>query len=153
MGNGLIKEFLIVFFAGILPLFLAYSLNGMDFMINILEGLMAQDFILYYSMIAGALALAYSFVHYRIRFSNEIMACLHKNSAIILLESASGFLSIMRLSAGLLMFSLLFWVVYDRNTTQFVKVGYLFFVGTVLLIECSVLSRWVNLAREGLNNC
>lgn len=146
MLKKVLKELILAMIAGILPLFICYLIWDMEKLIVVLKGLMAQDFVLYYSMCAGAVALIYSFVHYRIRFTSSTLDKLHRQSAILLLESAIGFLSIMRLSGGILIFSFLFWLVYDRNIEHFAGVSYLLSLGIVLLLECVVISGWVNIA-------
>ena len=144
LSSKIIKEILIVFISGCLPIILSLYLGGLDLVSEITKDIMIHKFLLYYTMVCGVLfVIVAGFDHY-MRFGNQKFEDVNSSISGLLLDSANTFIGMLRVSGGMLFTVGLLWFIDGYEAEDKVKIIYLMFIGFVAVAETFILSQFLD---------
>lgn len=139
MLSTIIKELIVVFMVGFLPLFTAYWLGGIDQLNTIVSMLLAQDFSMIHAVILSSIFFIAKFLNHYIYFKKDNQRKFVSGACAIFEEVGNSTLTIIRVGAGVLIGFPILWLIYDIDT--FDSSGAVFFLyGVIALIDACFLS-------------
>lgn len=138
-----IKEVCVIFIVSTLPVIGAYIHGGNDFLLEIVKGMLAHKWVMYYTMIGALVFVVVAFLDWYFLFNSRKLERIHSQVTKVLLESATSFIGILRVSSGVLIAIPALWIAMEFNVDQIKQMSWLLLIGVVAAIECVVFSSWL----------
>lgn len=142
-----IREFFIILTISVIPVLVAFIYGGEALLNEIVTGLLAHNWVIYYTGLGSAVFAGVAFLNWYLWFSNEVIVRLHNQISMVLLESASTFLGILRITSGVLISIFILWTMHDFNLDQLPKMSWLFLLGIIAFAEGVIISSWIDYAK------
>lgn len=139
-----IREAFIIIMVAIIPVIAAYLNGGEKLLTEIVTGLLVHKWIMYCTAITAVVFVAVAFLDWYLLFDSEKAEKVHHQISIILFESATSFIGILRVTSGVLIAISILWVKYDFNMEQLPQISWIFFMGIIAAVECVIISSWLN---------
>lgn len=138
-----VEELLVILFLAVVPIFLAYGVGGQQLFDDVVKSMIAPNLVVFYMFLGLFVFGAVAFLNwfYLSRFS--LLEKIHDLISRVFSEVATCFVGVLRFSAGMLLSIPLIWLSNDYSAESLPRMGYIFFLGIVIFIECLILSRWL----------
>lgn len=144
----ILKELFVVAVLGVIPVLLAYFLEGQEGLIKVIKALTANKLILYYTMATAALFYIVAYIDHRLTFLNEKCEKFHNLLSDILYEAALSLVGLLRITSGVLFAVSIFWVLAGFPSGNTGKALLMFIVGIVAFVEALVINASLNNVKE-----
>jgi len=137
----ILTELLTIFISGSIPVFISFEQGGVKLLEKVISSLLANEWIMYYTMICSIFFIIVSYFDHRFNFKNNNIEIANNILSRALLDSASSFIGMLRISSGLLISITLLMIIYSYESIGGNEIITLLTIGIAAGSEAIILSR------------